>query len=230
MAEKTSLWYLENFNVFKELPKASLVELGKLTSMQDFPKNTPIYFAKEPSTSIFFLKKGRVKLTRTAPDGRELIISLINPGDVFGELSLFDGQEHTDYAIAMEPTLICAISREEFRKFVEGNPQLNRRINKLIGLRLRRYSERIEELVFKDAPQRVASFILRIAEDNGMPVGSEIFVKPFLTHEDIAKLTACSRQTVNTVLTGLREQRIIDFDRKKLIVRDHKRLADVSGQ
>lgn len=230
MAEKTSLWYLENFNVFKELPRSSLMVLEKLTSMQDFPKNSPIYFAKEPSTSIFFLKQGRVKLTRTAPDGRELIISLINEGEVFGELSLFDGQEHTDYAIAMERTLICAISREEFRKFVEDNPQLNRRINKLIGLRLRRYSERIEELVFKDAPQRVASFILRIADDNGTYVGSEIFVKPFLTHEDIAKLTACSRQTVNTVLAGLREQRVIDFDRKKLIVRDRTRLRELAAQ
>ena len=68
------------------------------------------------------------------------------------------------------------------------------------------------------------SFILNFARDNGKRIGNEIFVKPFLTHQDIAELTACSRQTVNSILTDLREQGIINFDRKKLIISKEEKL------
>lgn len=91
-------------------------------------------------------------------------------------------------------------------------------MTKLLGLKLRSFSERIEDLIFKDADQRVTSFILRYAEKNGRRIGEQIFVKPFLKHQNIGELTACSRQTVNTILTDLREKKIIDFDRSKLII------------
>ncbi len=220
MADKSKLWYLENFNLFSGLDEQSLKALSEISQMKDFGKNQPIYFAKEPSSSIFFLKKGRVKLTRTSEDGKEMILGLVHPGEVFGELSVIDQEERTDFAIAMEPSLICAINKDEFKSFVEKNPNLNLKITKLIGLKLKRYTERIEELVFKDASQRIVSFILRLAEDNGKVIGKDTFIKPFLKHQDIAELTACSRQTVNSVLTDLREKKIIHFDRKKLIIHD----------
>jgi CRP-like cAMP-binding protein len=139
--------------------------LEEITSMREITKSDPIYFAQEPSTSIFFLKTGRVKLTRTSPDGKEMIIALVNP-----------------------------------------------------------ISERIEELIFKDAPQRVVSFLLNYANDQGKKIGEEIFVKPFFTHQDIAEFTACSRQTVNSILTDLREKKIINFDRKKLVIQKEDEL------
>jgi CRP-like cAMP-binding protein len=87
-----------------------------------------------------------------------------------------------------------------------------------LGLKLRSFSERIEDLVFRDADQRIASFILRFAEKNGKKVGNQVFVKPFLKHQNIGELTACSRQTVNYILTNLRDKGVIDFDRNKLII------------
>ncbi len=224
MAEKSKLWYLENFNIFEGLDKDSMQVLQKITTMQDIPKSQPIYFAHDPSNSIFFLKKGRVKLTRTSQDGKQMTIALINPGEVFGEMSILDAGQRTDYAIAMDNCLICAISKQDFREFVEKNPGLNLKITKLIGFRLKKYSERIEDLVFKDATQRVVSFLLSLAEEQGKVVGEEIFVKPFLTHQDIAEITACSRQTVNSILTDLREKGVINFDRKKLIIKDKSEL------
>ncbi len=198
--------------------------LEEITSMREITKSDPIYFAQEPSTSIFFLKTGRVKLTRTSPDGKEMIIALVNPGEVFGELSIVDDGERTDYAIALDACLICAISKDDFKNFVEKNPELNPSITKLIGFRLKKISERIEELIFKDAPQRVVSFLLNYANDQGKKIGEEIFVKPFFTHQDIAEFTACSRQTVNSILTDLREKKIINFDRKKLVIQKEDEL------
>ncbi|MBL1215699.1 MAG: Crp/Fnr family transcriptional regulator [Ignavibacteriae bacterium] len=218
MAEKSKLWYLENFNLFENLGKSELEHLSKITLMQEISKNQPIYFAHEPSTSIFLLKKGRVKLTRTSSDGKEMIIALVNPGEIFGEMAVIGEEERVDYAIAIDNALICAIGKNDFAKFVERNSELNLKITKLIGFKLKKYTERIEGLVFKDASQRVITFILNFARENGKRIGEEIFVKPFLTHQDIAELTACSRQTVNSILTDLREQELINFDRKKLII------------
>ena len=228
MADKSKLWYLENFNLFESIDQSNMEKLNNITSMQEIQKSQPIYFAQDPSNSIFFLKKGRVKLTRTSPDGKEMIVALINPGDVFGEMSILDDTERTDYAITMDECLICAISKNDFREFSEKNPSLNLKLTKLIGFRMRKYSERIEGLVFKDAQQRVISFLLSLANEQGKKIGDEIFVKPFLTHQDIASLTACSRQTVNSILTSLREDGIIDFDRRKLIIKNNNELRKLS--
>jgi CRP-like cAMP-binding protein len=224
MAEKTKFWYLENFNMFKGLKMDSMQILSKISSMQNFSRNQPVYFAKEPSNSIFFLKSGRVKLSRIASDGKEMILGLVSKGEVFGEMAYLDEEERKDFATALDECLVCAINKDDFKRFVEQNPELNLRLTKLMGLKLRKYSERIEELVFKDAEQRVISFLLRLAEENGKQIGEEFFVKPFLKHQDIAELTACSRQTVNSVLTQLREKRIINFDRKKLIIHNKEEL------
>jgi CRP-like cAMP-binding protein len=214
-AEGTKFWYLENFNIFKDLKEESMQE------------NQPIYFPQEPSNSIFFLKKGRVKLSRTSSDGKEMILALVNMGEVFGEMAFFDEGERNEFATALDDCLVCAINKNEFKGFVDKNPELNLRITKLIGLKLKKYSERIEELVFKDAEQRLVSFLLRLADENGKQIGEEIFVKPFLKHQDIAELTATSRQTVNSILTDLREKRVINFDRKKLIIYNREKLTSL---
>lgn len=220
MAEKSKLWYLENFNLFKDLNEENKMELMRITSMRDLSKNEPIYFANEPSNSIFFLKNGRVKIVKYLPEGEESIIAIINPGEIFGEMAYLDETERTDFAITIEPALICAINKNDLAKFIDKNPSLNIKMTKLIGLKLKSFSERIEDLVFKDANQRIVSFLFRMIEKNGKNIGDQIFIKPFLKHQDIAELTACSRQTVNYILTDLRDKKIINFDRKKLIIND----------
>lgn len=218
MSEKSKLWYLENFNLFNNLDNNKMMELNRMISDRNIEGDQPIYFANEPSKTIYFLKTGRVKITKYLADGSEKIIAIINPGEIFGEMAYLDEAQRTDYAVTVEPSLICAINKNDLAAFIEKNPALNLRLTKILGLKLRSFSERIEDLIFKDANQRIASFILRYAEKNGKKIGDQIFVKPFLKHQNIGELTACSRQTVNYLLTGLRDKKIIDFDRSKLII------------
>lgn len=224
MAEKSRLWYLENFNLFSSLTNDKMMDLNKLISDRNIDAEQPIYFASEPSKNIYFLKTGRVKITKYFSDGSEKIIAIINPGEIFGEMAYLDEAQRTDYAITLEPSLICAINKNDLAAFIEKNPELNLRLTKILGLKLRSFSERIEDLIFKDANQRIASFIIRYAEKNGKKIGDQIFVKPFLKHQNIGELTACSRQTVNYFLTELRNKKIIDFDRSKLIINNFNEL------
>jgi len=229
MSERSKLWYLENFNLLTGLNKNEIEHLSKISKMQDFIKNQPIYFANEPSSSIFFLKKGRVKLSRTSKDGKEMILGIINSGEVFGEMSFFNEGERTDFATALDDSLLCTINKQELKEFVEKSPKLNLELVKLVGFRLKRYTEKIEELVFKDSSQRIISFLLRIADEYGKELGNDIFIKPFFKHQDLGDITACSRQTVNFVLTELREKGIIDFDRRKLIIHDKEKLREMTN-
>ena len=218
MEDKSKLWYLENFNLFNNLNKDRMMELNRMISDRNVEGEQPIYFANEPSKTIYFLKTGRVKITKYLADGSEKIIAIINPGEIFGEMAYLDEGQRTDFAVTVEPSMICAINKNDLAAFIEKNPELNLKLTRILGLKLRSFSERIEDLIFKDAHQRVASFILRYADKNGRKVGDQIFVKPFLKHQNIGELTACSRQTVNYILTDLRIKGIIDFDRNKLII------------
>lgn len=220
MPEKSKLWYLENFNLFSSLDKDKMMELNRIISDREIKGDEPIYFANEPSKTIYFLKTGRVKISKYFSDGSEKIIAIINPGEIFGEMAYLDENQRTDYAITVEPSLICAINKNDLSSFIEKNPELNIKMTKILGLKLKSFSERIEDLIFKDANQRIASFILRYIEKNGKKIGNQIFIKPFLKHQSIGELTACSRQTVNYFLTDLRNRGIIDFDRSKLIIND----------
>ena len=227
MAEKSKLWYLENFNLFSNLNKDEMMKLNNLVKDTNTEKDTPIYFANEPSKTIYFLKTGRVKISKYLSDGSEKILAIINPGEVFGEMAYFDEGERTDFAITIEPSLICAINKNDFSEFVNKNPSLNINLTKLLGLKLKSFSERVEDLIFKDSNNRILSFIIRYAEKNGKKIGDQIFIKPFLKHENIGQLTACSRQTVNYLLTDLRDKGIIDFDRNKLVINNIKKLQSL---
>ncbi len=124
---------MENFNLFKSLDEDKMMELNRLITDISVDSNQPIYFANEPSKTIFFLKTGRVKIAKYLGDGSEKIIAIINPGEIFGEMAYLDEEQRTDYAITLEPSMICALSKNDLAAFIERNPELNLRLTKILG-------------------------------------------------------------------------------------------------
>lgn len=224
MPGKSKFWYLENFNLFEGLSMEKMMELDKKLSMSNVNKNEIIYFAEDPSNSIFLLKEGNVKLTRVSEDGKEAIISILKPGEIFGELIITGEANREDTATALDDVTICTISKENFENLLIENPELNLRITKLIGLKLQKVERDLESLIFKDSSTRIRNFLIGYADEYGKKIGDEIFIKTNLTHQDIANLTVTSRQTVTTVMNNLKEKKIIDFSRNKIIVRNPRQL------
>lgn len=225
MATETKLWHLENFNLFKGMPMEAIDKVAKMASMKQPEKGQHIYFPDDPSTSIYFLKKGKVKISSVSESGRENIKSILNPGELFGELAFTDEGVRTDSAIAMDDDVtICAVSLPDMEDMMKANPKVGLRITKIIGFRLKKMERRLEGLIFKDARTRIVDFLKELAEENGVQVGVEIMVKHHLTHQDIANLTASSRQTVTTVLNELKASNLIYFERKKFLIRNMEEL------
>lgn len=92
MADKSKIWYLENFNLFSSFSMKEMEEMSRMTAMRSCQKNQVIFFEDDPSDKIYFLKEGKVKLSRFAEDGREIIVAILGPGELFGELAI-SGQE-----------------------------------------------------------------------------------------------------------------------------------------
>ena len=121
---------------------------------------------------------------------------------------------------------ICAIKSDEMVSMMRANPNLAFEVTKHIGERAARMERRFESLVFKDARQRILEFILSNAQEKGMRVGYGYKLKHNLTHQDIANLTATSRQTVTITLNELRDRELINFDRKSILVHDIQELEN----
>jgi CRP-like cAMP-binding protein len=220
MSDKTKLWYLENFNLFSSLKMKEMEELSKMAAMRSCIKNQVIYFTDDISDKIYFLKQGKVKLSRYAEDGREIIAALLGPGEIFGELAISGQQRRDETAEAMEDSVVCMLSVQEMERMLEQNPRFNLSITKLMGLRLQKVNSRLSSLIFKSSEQRIYSFIHDSATEHGKQTaaGIEVFLR--LTHDDIAKLTATARPTVSAVFGDLEKRNIIEYNRRRILVKD----------
>ena len=124
-----------------------------------------------------------------------------------------------------DDTRMCTISTEEFRGTMAKNPDLSLEVTKTIGEKLRKIERRLESLIFKDARERIIDFMRETADKYGKQIGDEILVKHNLTHQDIANLTATSRQTVTTVLNDLKDKDLIYMERNRFLIREIAKLA-----
>jgi CRP-like cAMP-binding protein len=150
----------------------------------------------------------------------EVLSAILTTGEIFGELATAGEEKRRDFAQAMEETIICPLTIDELKMLMYENKELSFKILKLIGLRITKLERKLELLVFKDARTRIVEFLKDAAEWKGKKVGFETLIQTNLTHKDIASLTGTSRQTVTTILNQLKEQNLINFNRKQILIRD----------
>lgn len=220
------LWYLNDFNMLMVLSDEEKMEMSKMVTDSQTAKKEIIHFSEDSADKIYFLKKGKVKISKYSDQDKEMILSVLGPGEIFGETGVMGAESYGTVAEVMEDAIICSLSIDQLKGMLEKNPAFNLSVTKLIGLRYLKVQSRLESLVFKTAPERIRGFIKEMAEEHGKTLanGSEIEVKLKLKHEDIAKLTATTRQSVTTELNKLEKDGVILFDRKRILIKDIKRL------
>ena len=149
---RDKIWYLKQFNFLNTMSEEEMASLSSVLIDNKVRKKQPIYLAGDPGENLYFLKEGRVKISRIDQSGKEFTLTLLEPGEIFGELGLFDDSPRETTAIALEDSIICMMKRSDFEKYVTNRPELSLKLNKLMGLRLRQIENRIEELLFQDVP------------------------------------------------------------------------------
>lgn len=218
--EEKPIWYLENIDLVKLLcPRKFSGQRDSLYHCS-FKKGDYIYLPDEHSDKIYFLTSGRVKIGSYSKSGKEITKAILTKGEVFGELALIGEEKRRDFAFAMENTHVCVLTVEEMRALMRDHNGLSLFLMKALGSRVLEMEQRLESLVFKDSRSRIVEFLVDLVEKRGQRVGYEYVVRKFITHQEIANLTATSRQTVTTVLNELRNRNLLTFNRKRLLVRD----------
>ena len=223
MSDK-AIWYLENIDVGGIFCPQKMGDHIESDHLKKVAKNEYIYLPNQSSDKIFFITEGRIKIGSYADNGKEITKTILGKGEVFGELAMIGETERRDYALALEDTTLCIINSEEMKNLIKDHSSLSLFFMKMMGSKVIEMENRLESLVFKDSRSRIVEYLTEMVRKRGQRVGYEWVVRNFITHQEIANLTATSRQTVTTVLNELRNDEILTFNRKRLLVRDLDKL------
>ncbi len=225
MSDQQSFWFLENIDVSGIFCPKKLNEVKVSNAHRTFKKGAYIYMPDEHADTIYFIVDGQVKIGSYGEAGKEITKALLTMGEVFGENVLVGEEKRRDFAIAMEETIVCILNRNEIKELMRDHNGLTLFLMRIMGSKLLDMEQRLESLVFKDSRTRIVEFLKSLADKRGQRVGYEMLVRKFMTHQEIANLTATSRQTVTTVLNELRNKNILTFNRRRLLIRDMDLLA-----
>jgi CRP-like cAMP-binding protein len=225
MTNTAALWFFESVNLYHTLCPHKVKAMAGTHEFDHFKRDQFIYFPDEPSEYIYMIAQGRVRLGHYSAEGKEIITSILTVGEIFGELAIAGEDKRKDFAQSMDgDTKICKLSIQELKELMYGDRELSFKVLKLVGLRLMKLERKLESLVFKDARTRIIEFLKDTAAWKGKKVGYETLIQTKLTHKDIAALTGTSRQTVTTILNELKEKNQINFDRRRILIRDLENL------
>ena len=219
-----TLWYLDNIDVNGIFCPKKMGSSHDSLNHKTFKKGDYIYLPDQSSDKIFFLTVGRVKIGSYGESGKEITKAILEQGQVFGELSMIGEEKRRDFAFAMEDSEACVLTVEEMKSLMKDHSGLSMFFMRIMGSRVLEMENRLESLVFKDSRSRIVEYLVNLVKTRGQRVGYEWVVRKFITHQEIANLTATSRQTVTTVLNELRSDNILTFNRKRLLVRELEKL------
>ncbi|AXT19129.1 Crp/Fnr family transcriptional regulator [Flavobacteriaceae bacterium AU392] len=212
----TKYWFLEGFNLFNKLGRLTMMRMCEILEMDNIEKGKTIHLLNKDEKSIFFLKKGSVKIVDTVSQNVKYIVK---KGHIFGELSLYDKEAAAqEQAIALEDCIVCFIESDRMERIMEKHKSLKNGVLKIYGTRIKKLERRLHDLLYKDSNTRIKEFIIDYLNEFGEENENGVLVaKNLLTHKDIANLTNTSRQTVSNVLSTMRKNELIKYDVKHII-------------
>ncbi len=212
------IWYLQRVNLFEGFEKEEMMALARMTQEKTYRKKEIIYLPGQPGNHVYLLKKGVVKISKITADGHELTLALLKPGEMFGEVEAMDQSRRDTQAEAHSETMICMLGRDDFLRMVQSKPHLGIRLSKLIGWRRRVIENRLENVLFRTTPQKLARLLLDLTEQFGEKTVHGVKITVSLTHNDLANLIGAARATLTETLNDFRREGWIQMQGKSITV------------
>lgn len=223
MTEK--FWYLKHCQLFARLNEEAIRRVERSSRIRRLDRGTPVYLPADAADGVLLLVDGRIKICHLTPDGKQSILAFIEPGEIFGELALFDGETRDEYAESVEPSQIILIPKVVFQQLMEQHSDVSLGITRLVGLRRKRIERRLKYLLFRSNRDRLVHLLLELAEEYGRaePDGIALGIK--LSHQEMASIIGSTRETVTVLLGELQHEQLIQLARRRVKVCDLERLA-----
>lgn len=217
MSEEIKYVYLKAHPLFSHFTDAKLKDICNLVKIRTVYRGETISYGDGGYSKIYFLVKGKIKLTESDELDNELVKDLLMDGDIFGDLALDGRPSKDEFAEALTAnTIIACFNVFDFKKLLADNPATALQYAGKVSSKLRKMETRHADLVFRDAKARLIRFIKNWAQADGSRVGDKIILNNYLTHSDIAAVISTSRQSVNVFLNELRESGLLHYNRKRI--------------
>jgi CRP/FNR family transcriptional regulator len=174
----------------------------------------------DSSDQVYLLRSGRVKICKSTPEGKEWILTLVEPGEIFGELALTGEEARQDTAEAVEDVVLATVRREHVLWLAGRKPTLALRLMKVVGDRRRQMETRVEWVLFAGVHRRLVELLIELAKRYGVPVPEGLALRVQLSQKEIAHLIGSTRETTSSTLNQLRKAGLIFIQRRRLIIRN----------
>ncbi|HEX4251325.1 MAG TPA: Crp/Fnr family transcriptional regulator [Pseudonocardia sp.] len=211
--------------IFQGVEPSAVEALSGELEPVDFPRGHVIFNEGEQGDRLYIIANGKVKIGRKSPDGRENLLAVFGPSDMFGELSIFDPGPRTSSATTITEVRAYSMDRGALKEWIAKRPDIAEQLLRVIARRLRRTNNSLADLIFTDVPGRVAKALLQLARQFGSQESGLLRVTHDLTQEEIAQLVGASRETVNKALADFAQRGWLRLEGKSVLILEPERLA-----
>ena len=216
MATTVSTAVLKAVPIFASLPEEQLRMLTMVVTRKSAPRSTTIMAGGDPTDSLYIVLSGRLKVMMSDAEGKEVILSILGPGEFFGEMGLIDDEPRSATVVTIEPCELLSIAKRDFKKSLAENFEMNMAVMRGLVKRLREADRKIGSLALLDVYGRVARLLLDMAET----VDGEKVVTKRLPKQDIAKMIGASREMVSRVMKDLQLGGFIEVQGARIVLRE----------
>ena len=211
---------LEQHPLFGRLEADELERLVTYMRLARYARRTVLFRKGDPGANMMVVLRGRVKVCTHSEDGKELVLNLFSPGEVFGEIALLDGADRTADAVALDDCELLVLERRDFIPFLRSHPDAALKLLEVLCQKLRQTSQLLEEALFLEGPSRLAKRLVHLAEAFGRPVADGIRIELQLSQQQLGNMVGMSRESMNKHLRQWREADLIRIRDGHYVVTD----------
>ncbi len=210
--------------IFSGLDESAAASLRASMTLVKLRKGQSLFKEGDDGDHLFIVSNGKVKLGTKSPDGRENLLMILGPGDMFGDLSLFDSGPRTATATAVTDTKLLSLGQDKVIPWIKEHTEVSLHLLARLASRLRRTNEVVGDLVFSDVPGRVAKALIDLGVKFGEKREEGLFVNHDLTQEELAQLVGASRETVNKALADFAQRGWLRLEARAVMILDYERM------
>jgi len=223
----SNIEFLSNVPIFSELEEETLEKIAKSGVIQSFKKNSIILNEEDTGSAFFVIAEGKVKISRSSNDDKEVILAMLNESDFFGEMSLLDGMSRSATVTAVEDSKLFIIQRAEFLDLLFKFPDVSVALLTELTKRLRAATLKIKALSLKDAEGKVATVLLQIADEVGKIRQGIVEIDHLPYQQELANMAGTSRETISRTLHSFAKKGLVELDGSRLRIIDYEKFKEM---
>jgi CRP/FNR family transcriptional regulator len=219
MSLKEEIWFLSMVDLLGPLSDEEMEDLAKRAPDTFLEQADILYSPGDGTERLFILKKGKVQLYEIG-DGDEITLSLVDEGNVFGEMALTGQSLHGLYVRALTPSVVVSLRRAEVEHLIMNKPEVGLRLVQVLAERLRDSERRYADMVAKDVPARLATQIRTLVDSEGLVSNESYRIPTHYTHEQLASMIGCKRVAITRAFRKLEEAGAVELRDRRIVVKD----------